>query len=76
VIVSGIVPVLIFNRVGFELQNGAGEEIENPQRDVPRSLIRAGLIAVIAYSVPIAVILFTLPTSQLSNVSGFLSSPL
>ena len=74
VIVSGILPVLIFNWVGFELQNGAGEEIEHPQRDVPRSLIRAGLIAVVAYAVPIAVILFTLPTSQLSNASGFLNS--
>lgn len=71
-IVSGILPVLIFNWVGFELQNGAGEEIEHPQRDVPRSLIRAGLIAVIAYTIPIAVILFTLPASQLSNASGFL----
>ena len=72
IIVSGILPVLIFNWVGFELQNGAGEEIEHPQRDVPRSLIRAGLIAVVAYAIPIAVILFTLPTSQLSNASGFL----
>jgi glutamate:GABA antiporter len=73
-IVSGILPVLIFNWTGFELQNGAGEEIENPQRDVPRSLIRAGAIAVLAYAIPIAVILFTLPTSQLTNASGFLSS--
>ncbi|HEY0752660.1 MAG TPA: APC family permease [Ktedonobacteraceae bacterium] len=73
-IVSGILPVLIFNWVGFELQNGAGEEIEHPQRDVPRSLIRAGVIAVLGYAIPIAVILFTLPSSQLSNASGFLNS--
>lgn len=73
-IVSAILPVLIFNWVGFELQNGAGEEMHNPQRDVPRSLIRAGVLAVIAYSIPISVILFTLPASQLSNASGFLSS--
>jgi amino acid transporter len=74
VIASLILPVLIFNWVGFELQNGAGEEMHNPQKDVPRSLIRAGVIAVIAYAIPIGVILFTLPTSQLSNASGFLSS--
>jgi amino acid transporter len=48
--------------------------MHNPQKDVPRSLIRAGVIAVIAYAIPIGVILFTLPTSQLSNASGFLSS--
>jgi glutamate:GABA antiporter len=70
-VVSLILPVLIFNWVGFELQNGAGEEMVNPQRDVPRSLIRAGIIAVIAYTIPIAAILFTLTKSQLSSASGF-----
>lgn len=73
-IVSGILPVMIFNWVGFELQNGAGEEMENPQRDVPRSLIRAGIIAVIAYAIPIAVILFSLSKDQLSNAGGFLKA--
>ncbi len=73
-IVSLILPVLIFNWVGFELQNGAGEEMVNPQRDVPRSLIRAGITAVIAYAIPITVILFTLTTSQLSNASGFIKA--
>ena len=73
-IVSSILPVLIFNWTGFEVQNGAGEEMQNPQRDVPRSLIRAGLITVIAYSIPIAVILFTLPTKQLTNATSFLQA--
>jgi glutamate:GABA antiporter len=63
-IVSLILPVLIFNWVSFELQNGTGEEMVNPQRDVPRSLIRAGNIAMIAYTIPITVILFTLTKSQ------------
>lgn len=73
-IVSGILPVLIFNWVGFELQNGAGEEMENPQRDVPRSLIRAGLTATGAYALFIIAILLALPKSALSGVSGFLSA--
>ena len=30
-----LVPLLLFNYVGFELQNGAAEEMVNPQRDVP-----------------------------------------
>lgn len=73
-IFSAILPVLIFNWVGFELQNGAGEEMENPQRDVPRSLIRAGIAVAIGYAIPITVILFTLSKSQLSSASGFLTS--
>ncbi|GAC1567669.1 MAG: APC family permease [Ktedonobacteraceae bacterium] len=73
-IFSAILPVLIFNWVGFELQNGAGEEMENPQRDVPRSLIRAGIVVVIGYAIPITVILFTLSKSELSSASGFVNS--
>lgn len=73
-VASVILPVLIFNWVGFEVQNGAGEEMHNPQKDVPRSLIRAGLITALSYAIPIGVILFTLPVSQLSNASGFLNS--
>jgi glutamate:GABA antiporter len=73
-VVSGILPVLIFNWVGFELQNGAGEEMHNPQRDVPRSLMRSGIVAVIAYAIPITVILFALPKSQISNAGGFLKA--
>lgn len=41
-----LVPLLLFNYVGFELQNGAAEEMENPQRDVPLSLARSGTIGV------------------------------
>jgi amino acid transporter len=73
-IVSGILPVLIFQWQGFEVQNGAGEEMENPQRDVPRSIIRAGIVAVIAYAAFLITILLVLPKDQLSNVGSFLAA--
>ena len=73
-IVSIILPIIIFQFVGFELQNGAGEEMHNPQRDVPRAIIRSGLIAVIAYAVFLVFILLALPKSQLTNVGSFLSA--
>jgi amino acid transporter len=73
-IVSIILPVLIFQWQGFEVQNGAGEEMENPQRDVPRSIIRAGITAVIAYAAFLVTILLVLPNDQLSNVGGFLAA--
>ena len=73
-IVTAILPIIIFQYVGFELQNGAGEEMHNPQRDVPRSIIRAGITAVIAYSLFLIFILLALPKSQLSNVGSFLSA--
>jgi glutamate:GABA antiporter len=73
-IVSAILPVIIFQFVGFELQNGAGEEMHNPQRDVPRSIIRSGVIAVIAYAAFLLFIILALPKSQLTNVGGFLAA--
>ncbi|MBX5451231.1 amino acid permease [Thermogemmatispora sp.] len=45
-----------------------------PQRDVPRSLLRAGVIGVLAYAIPILLILLALPKDQLSNVGGFLDA--
>lgn len=73
-IVSSILPVLIFQWVGFELQNSAGEEMENPQRDVPRSLIRAGTIATLTYTAFLIFILLALPANELSTVGSFFSA--
>ena len=73
-IVSSILPVLIFQWQGFEVQNGAGEEMENPQRDVPRSIIRAGIVAVVAYAAFLITILLVLSKDQLSNVGSFLTA--
>ena len=36
-----LVPLLFFNYVGFELPNAAGDEMENPQKDVPVTVLRA-----------------------------------
>jgi glutamate:GABA antiporter len=70
----GIVPIILFNYVGFELQNGAAEEMVNAQRDVPVTVIRSGLIAVVAYVIPIFGIILVLPSSQVSGLSGFMDS--
>jgi glutamate:GABA antiporter len=73
-IFAAVIPVLFFNWAGFELQNGAGEEMVNPQRDVPRAIIRAGIVAVIAYAVLIVFILLTIPKSSLTNVGSFFAA--
>lgn len=73
-VASVILPVLIFQWVGFEVQSGAAEEMHDPQKDVPRSLIRAGAIAVVAYALFLIIILVALPKSQLSGVGSFLNA--
>jgi amino acid transporter len=70
----GLVPLLLFNYVGFELQNGAAEEMIDPQKDVPKSVTVSALVTVLAYAIPIFGILEVLPTSRISGIAGFLDA--
>jgi glutamate:GABA antiporter len=69
-----LVPVLLFNYVGFELQNGAAEEMENPQRDVPLSVLRSGIAGVLMYVVPVFCIILVLPLKQVTGIGGFIDA--
>ena len=69
-----LVGVLLFNFVGFELPNSAGEEMTNPQRDVPFAIVRSTVASVVLYAVPVLGILLVLPTSAITNFSGFISA--
>jgi glutamate:GABA antiporter len=69
-----LVPLLLFNYVGFELQNGAAEEMENPQKDVPLSVMRSGIIGVLSYAIPFFGILLVLPTKAVTGIGGFLDA--
>lgn len=73
-ILSGILPLMFFKWTGFEVMSGPAEEIQDPQRDVPRSLLLSGGIAVLAYALPIAVILLALSKSQIANANGLLQA--
>jgi amino acid transporter len=68
------VPVLFFNYVGFELPNAAGDEMKDPQRDVPYTVIRSAFGAMALYGIPILAILLVLPTSAVSSLGGFIDA--
>ena len=70
----GLVPLLLFNYVGFELQNGAAEEMENPQRDVPLSVLRSGIIGVAMYVVAVLCIILVLPAKAVTGIGGFIDA--
>ena len=70
----GLAPLLIFNYVGFELQNGAAEEMQHPQRDVPVTVLRSALVTSLAYAVPVFGIVAVLPAGTISGISGFLDA--
>jgi amino acid transporter len=70
----GLVPILLFNYVGFELENGAAEEMENPQHDVPLSVLRSGITGVLMYVIPIFCILLVLPAKSVTGIGGFIDA--
>jgi amino acid transporter len=69
-----VVPVLIFNFVGFETPNAAGEELKNPQKDVPIAVGRAGILTILLYGLPVLAILLVLPKDQVTSLGGFLNA--
>jgi glutamate:GABA antiporter len=69
-----LVPVLFFNYVGFELPNAAGDEMKDPQKDVPFTVIRSAFMAIILYGGPILAILLVLPLSQVTSLGGFIDA--
>jgi amino acid transporter len=68
------VPVLFFNYVGFELPNSAGDEMKDPQRDVPFTVLRSAVGAVLLYGLPILAILLVLPVKQVTSLGGFIDA--
>ncbi len=66
-----LMPILLFNFVGFELPNAAGDEMKDPQKDVPFSIARSAVISSLLYGLPILGILIVLPTAQVTGLGGF-----
>lgn len=69
-----VTPVMLFAFSGYEAPNGAAEEMRNPQRDVPVSVLTSGSIATLSYLVPILAILLVLPVDQITGAGGFMDA--
>jgi amino acid transporter len=70
----GLAPLLLFSFVGFEVPSQAGDEMRDPQRDVPRGIAVSGLVSLLAYALPILALLLVLPSSAITGISGFMAA--
>lgn len=70
----GLVGVLLFNYVGFELPNSAGEEMTNATKDVPFAIARSAAFSFVLYAVPILGILLVIPVDKVTNLGGFVDA--
>jgi amino acid transporter len=69
-----VAPVLVYNFVGFELPSAAAEELRNPARDIPASILRAGGLTCALYAVPVLAIVLVVPAGQLTGLTGFVKA--
>jgi glutamate:GABA antiporter len=67
-------PVIVFNFMGFELMSGAGDEMENPKRDIPRAIIFAGVLIAVFYMLGTIGMLMAIPIEDLGLVSGIIDT--
>jgi amino acid transporter len=66
-----VIGLLQFMFVGFELSSGAAEEMTDPQKDVPKMIIRSGVIASLITGSMILGVLLVMSGDDLLNVYGF-----
>lgn len=67
-------PVIVYNYMGFELMSGAGDELENPGKDIPRAIIISGVLIMVFYLLGTIGMLMALPIEQLGLVEGLIDT--
>jgi amino acid transporter len=65
---------IAFAFAGLELASTMGDEVENPRRNLPRSIFLSAPLIAIAYIVGTAAMLWQLPNRDTNVVSGFLQA--
>lgn len=69
-----VTPVMLFAFSGYESENGAAEEMRDPQKDVPVSVAVSGTISTLAYIVPVVALIMVVPTSSVTGAGGFMEA--
>jgi len=59
---------------GVETVSFMGEEIKNPRRVIPRSLLVAGVVITLGYLAGTVAMLVALPSSSISGLGGFMTA--
>ncbi len=67
-------PVVIYNMCGLEIILGNVHKFNNPQKDVPKSVITAAVVMSLVYIVTAIAILLIIPENEVGIVKGFLDA--
>lgn len=67
-------PIVIYNFLGFELMSSASTQMENPKRDVPRTIAIAGVLIGGFYLIATVGMQLILPADQISKTTGLVDA--
>jgi amino acid transporter len=71
---AALVPVLLYNYLGFDVPSSAAGEMRDPQRDLPAGILRAGAWTFVLYAVPVLATLLVLPPDRITGLTGFVAA--
>jgi amino acid transporter len=67
-------PAIIYGMLGFELVSAGADEMRDPTRDVPRSILFSGIIVIVLYVLGTAAVLAAVPAAEINLVEGLIDT--
>lgn len=67
-------PIVIYNFLGFELMSSASNQMENPKRDVPKTIAIAGFLIGLFYLIGTVGMQMLLPAGEISETTGLVDA--
>lgn len=68
------IPAIIYGMLGFELVSAGSEEMKDPARDVPRSILISGVIILVLYLLGTIAVLAAIPAGDINLVEGLIDT--
>ncbi len=68
------IPAIIYGMLGFELVSAGSDEMKDPARDVPRSILISGVIIIVLYVLGTTAVLTAIPSTDINLVEGLMDT--